>query len=642
MVLRVSVSSWNGPAPVKSHHSFIPIPMQSATPSPSPHYDVNLIKNFCSAIINADDVKQMQVGLSAIDANVWPTYERMHAALLDLTGTGSGSDSHHHSVNISSSSKTLESVREAVRVDRAAFHSSCADAVSTATLSAPPSSVTRKHHVSLSHPPLPAVNANVSVSVSACSDSEPLSTAHSNSATLLHLAWEKIHTGHWRDVSIIWRELYERAALIHAVCCLVLQQQQQPLREECASTTTEQMAELSSRDGSINAAILRLLDLILMVGSRSSSFTRHVHKLIEHIQQLEQRKSGSESESNGPGVRKDGCATDAGAGVNQENSLSPPKTARKRRRGSTSSENSSDETDEAASAESAVTASCSSIPSVPILPTSSNARPLRHLHLPPLLLFQSSVMSRGEPAIIEGAMESWPALNHPDRRWSNINYIRRLCGKRTVPVEGGRDYMQEGWTQKLMTVEEFIDEHILKKTTPVTGGCAATSSSPSAQPRPVVGYLAQHALFDQIPALRQDIIVPDYCLLSDDDNNDTADSEPSEPTINAWFGPAGTISPTHFDPDHNLLCQVVGRKYIRLYEERDSEALYPSTDNEGRMRNTSQVDVENIDMERFPKAAKLKYWECALKPGEMLYIPPRCWHYVRSLDVSFSVNFFWR
>ena len=31
-----------------------------------------------------------------------------------------------------------------------------------------------------------------------------------------------------------------------------------------------------------------------------------------------------------------------------------------------------------------------------------------------------------------------------------------------------------------------------------------------------------------------------------------------------------------------------------------------------------------------------------LQPGEMLYIPPRWWHYVKSLSVSFSVSFWWK
>lgn len=54
-----------------------------------------------------------------------------------------------------------------------------------------------------------------------------------------------------------------------------------------------------------------------------------------------------------------------------------------------------------------------------------------------------------------------------------------------------------------------------------------------------------------------------------------------------------------------------------------------------------QVEVENPDPERFPEFAKAPYLECVLQPGEVLFIPVRHWHYVRSLELSFSVSFWW-
>jgi lysine-specific demethylase 8 len=56
----------------------------------------------------------------------------------------------------------------------------------------------------------------------------------------------------------------------------------------------------------------------------------------------------------------------------------------------------------------------------------------------------------------------------------------------------------------------------------------------------------------------------------------------------------------------------------------------------------SQVDVERVDAKAFPLFSDAPYTECILEAGEMLYIPPRCWHYVRSLSVSFSVSFWWK
>lgn len=105
-----------------------------------------------------------------------------------------------------------------------------------------------------------------------------------------------------------------------------------------------------------------------------------------------------------------------------------------------------------------------------------------------------------------------------------------------------------------------------------------------------IGYLAQHRLLDQIPELMRDIITPDYCaLLTPEDEEETESSDGTagrvdEVLVNAWLGPNTTVSPLHHDPYHNLLAQVVGYKYIRLYDPCLSTFLYPMTDRKSNNR----------------------------------------------------------
>ncbi|XP_040918850.1 lysine-specific demethylase 8 isoform X1 [Toxotes jaculatrix] len=230
---------------------------------------------------------------------------------------------------------------------------------------------------------------------------------------------------------------------------------------------------------------------------------------------------------------------------------------------------------------------------------------------PSLESFNTNYLLTLKPVILEGIIDHWPALN--EHAWS-IEYLRSVAGCRTVPVEVGSRYTDEEWSQTLLTVNEFIDRYILNKDG-VKG----------------LGYLAQHQLFDQIPELKEDIRLPDYCCLGEEDEDDI--------TVNAWFGPGGTVSPLHQDPQQNFLAQVVGSKYIRLYSPEDTEKLYPHQSQ--LLHNTSQVEVENPDTERFPEFAKATYLECVLQPGDVLFIPVQHWHYVRSLELSFSVSFWW-
>ncbi|XP_054164243.1 lysine-specific demethylase 8-like [Oppia nitens] len=217
------------------------------------------------------------------------------------------------------------------------------------------------------------------------------------------------------------------------------------------------------------------------------------------------------------------------------------------------------------------------------------------------------------PVIVTDCMSDWPAMSC--RKWS-IDYIKRVAGYRTVPIEIGNKYTDEEWSQKLMTINDFIDKFIMNS------WCKP------------VGYLAQHNLFDQIEELMADISIPDFCSITDEECVDV--------DINAWFGPKGTVSPLHYDPKDNIFAQMMGQKYIRLYSyETPREDIYP---NDCRLLcNTSQVDLENVDLQKFPNFNTLdNYYECILNEGEMLFMPKNYWHFVKSLSNCFSISFWWK
>ncbi|KAF2110686.1 hypothetical protein BDV96DRAFT_583563 [Lophiotrema nucula] len=260
------------------------------------------------------------------------------------------------------------------------------------------------------------------------------------------------------------------------------------------------------------------------------------------------------------------------------------------------------------------------------------------------------------PIIITKAIDHWPATT--SRAWNSPSYLlkKTLDGRRLVPIEIGRSYTEVGWSQKIISFHEFLQQYIF------------TSSGDT-------GYLAQHDLLTQIPSLRNDISTPDYCF-ADPPPHKLPHIKPvaplEEPLLNAWFGPKGTISPLHTDPYHNVLAQVVGYKYVRLYGPKETDRLYPrGVDASGiDMHNTSRIDLDkamaiysdldpfkneskgdngaghdeqdqaNQEFEdHFPNFKDAEYVEAVLGPGECLYIPVGWWHYVRSLTPSFSVSF---
>jgi lysine-specific demethylase 8 len=108
-----------------------------------------------------------------------------------------------------------------------------------------------------------------------------------------------------------------------------------------------------------------------------------------------------------------------------------------------------------------------------------------------------------------------------------------------------------------------------------------------------------------------------------------------------WIGTGGNISPLHYDSVENLLCQFRGRKRVLLFEPKQTPLLYPFSAYSIR-GHMSQVNIDQPDIDKFPKFEKAKCIECVLEPGEMLFIPAFWWHKVYSLDqLNIAVSFWW-
>ncbi|RMZ75277.1 hypothetical protein DV737_g5377, partial [Chaetothyriales sp. CBS 132003] len=304
--------------------------------------------------------------------------------------------------------------------------------------------------------------------------------------------------------------------------------------------------------------------------------------------------------------------------------------------------------------------------------------PVPAIAAPSLEDFQTHLHHQTDPLILNGALNHWPAL----RKWRELSFWEDLTlgGRRLVPVELGRSYVDSGWGQEILPFKRFLHDYILRH--------PASRDSRT-------GYLAQHDLFKQIPALHADIATPDYCYLdapppaagtplalaksaktqqlshpstlpqpkaqSAEQSSAEQSSAGSEVQSNIWFGPAWTISPLHHDPYHNILCQVVGKKYLRLYSPHHSSILQPMSnsvlaphliDTSGDlaidMSNTSSIDVAAMETspqedwdDMYPNITDVPYVECVLEAGQALYIPIGWWHYVRSCSVGISVSFWW-
>ena len=234
------------------------------------------------------------------------------------------------------------------------------------------------------------------------------------------------------------------------------------------------------------------------------------------------------------------------------------------------------------------------------------------LPAPPRRIFWRQYVRPGRPIILRGLLNDWPAL----AKWS-FEYLREqaddICAN-VILVEpdrndaGGGGYL-ESVTATSMPLSQYLD----------------LASSETTGRR---YYLANQALDALLPGLVRDTRSMPYAS--------RALCRLTRSKTRVWIAPSGSVTPLHFDLLDNLVGQITGRKRFVLFRPEQARLLYCPSDLAQPFY--SPIDLERPDLERFPLFAQATSIECTLEPGELLYLPRRWFHFVRSLQPSISLN----
>ncbi|WP_437722133.1 cupin-like domain-containing protein [Sorangium sp. So ce861] len=215
--------------------------------------------------------------------------------------------------------------------------------------------------------------------------------------------------------------------------------------------------------------------------------------------------------------------------------------------------------------------------------------------------FRDVYVAGNLPVILTDVVTRWPAFG----RWTPA-YLAEAFGDVVVDVTTGR-----------MSDPDY-DMHAAKHTqsTPLRDFVARIEA---ARTETNDFYMvANNRVLERtrLGSLLSDVVLPDgYCAVHRLLGSSAL-----------WLGPAGTVTPLHYDTSNILFGQVYGRKRYRMIAPFETSLF------EGARAMYADRDPEQDAMS--PVLVK----DVVLEPGEALFIPVGWWHHVRALDVSISLG----
>ncbi|KAL3866847.1 hypothetical protein ACJMK2_044106 [Sinanodonta woodiana] len=96
-----------------------------------------------------------------------------------------------------------------------------------------------------------------------------------------------------------------------------------------------------------------------------------------------------------------------------------------------------------------------------------------------------------------------------------------------------------------------------------------------------------------------------------------------------WFSSGETKSVLHYDGADNINCLLDGKKEFVLIDKKHRDLV----ERDGFVKDGtfSTVDVEKVDLDKFPGLKKAPWYEVNMTKGDCLFIPFKWYHHVHSL-----------
>lgn len=230
---------------------------------------------------------------------------------------------------------------------------------------------------------------------------------------------------------------------------------------------------------------------------------------------------------------------------------------------------------------------------------SGPVHPIDHVDgfLPPKV-FIEKYLKKNRPLLMRGAAKASPAF----KLWNDA-YLR----SKTPPGKDGNVFVEHGKKENRSDPSGDMNfgDFLLKYNTSDI-------------------YMVNH-----VPTfLKQDLIMP-FSIQCDSFNKSFADAV-------MWFSSGGTKSVLHNDNYENINCLYRGRKRLVFINATKYKSLTEKLidDKHGH----SSVDVEKVDLEKYPFFAGMEFNIVEMDPGDCLYIPLLWYHHVESFGSNLAVN----